>query len=83
MSTTEAPDPPSAGMELLTLEDAAAFLGPSFGVRWLRRQVDEFGLPSFVVNRKRVIRKRDLVTWIEAWEKAERAKANARGRRIG
>lgn len=30
MSTIEAPDAPSAGMELLSLEDAAAFLGPSF-----------------------------------------------------
>jgi hypothetical protein len=38
MATMEVPDAERAGMDLLTLEDAASFLGPSFSVRWLRRR---------------------------------------------
>ncbi len=47
-------------------------------MRWIRRQCEEFALPSFVLNGRRVIRRSDLIAWVEVWEHAEESRRAVR-----
>lgn len=67
------------GLGLLTFEEAAAFLGKSFTVRWIRRHVYEGRkderIPTRRIGNRRLIQRDALVEWFEAQSRREEVKA--------
>jgi excisionase family DNA binding protein len=78
-TTAEPPDAPADGLHLLTFEEAAAYLGRSFTVRWIRRHVYEVPkderIPTRRLGNKRLIKQGELAVWYEAQSRREDSKS--------
>lgn len=75
-SVSTASDP--RGLGLLTFAEAAAYLGPSFTVRWVQRHALEVPkherIPTRRIGNRRLIKQAELATWFEAQSRREEAK---------
>jgi helix-turn-helix protein len=72
MATTTAEADPTDGRQLLSYEEAAEYLGPSFTTRWVRRQVLEFKtIRPIRLNRRTVIEKAELDRYVERAKQAQ------------
>lgn len=57
---------PTSGHRLLSYKEAAAYLGPSFTERWIRRQVSDYRtIPAIRLNGRAVIARADLDAFVE------------------
>lgn len=69
------------GLGLLSVREAAAYLGPGFSPRWVEDQVyaKKDPIPSFMVGGKRVIAAEELLAWVKWQRHRDQAKRGDRG----